>query len=278
MRADKVDHFGISFHRTFALRRAALWEVIQALMEGNTISSDNLRRSTNLGTIQVEAYRRYVYRSGLIDEDGQFTIFGNIVSSKDSSLSTLTTQWLMHYHLSAPHGPGPWFWHYLVTRVLRVGQQITPRDLAEKIAQALRDREGKQLRERTIRSAATVFIGSYAKTEGLHQLRLLRKVGSGQFAVTQPEPVPVWAFAYALVDYWTHQWGDRATVNLSDLFEPGSLPSIFLLDAPMVENLLVALRQENLIDLYRVAPPYQLVRKWGPDAPRSILERAYAIH
>ena len=273
-----TSRIGMTFHETFSLNRPALTSVIDvAYRQGGRLDLESIRKHTTLGTRYVLAMPRYGIACGVF-ADSRLTCFGEAVAAMDLDLITLTTQWLMHYHLSAPHGPGPWFWHYLVTRVLRVGQQITPRDLAEEIAEALRDREGKQLRGRTIRSAATVFIGSYAKTEGLHQLRLLRKVGSGQFAVTQPEPVPLWTFAYALVDYWTHQWGDRATVNLSDLFEPGSLPSIFFLDAPMVENLLVALRQENLIDLYRVAPPYQLVRKWGPDAPRLILERAYAIH
>jgi len=273
-----TSRIGMTFHETFSLNRPALTSVIDVVCrQGGRLDLQSIRKHTTLGTRYVLAMPRYGIGCGIFAES-RLTCFGETVAAMDLALATLTTQWLMHYHLSAPHGPGPWFWHHLVTRVLRVGQQITPRDLAKEIAETLPDHDGKQLRERTIRSAATVFVGSYAKAEGFNQLRLLQEVGKGRFVVTQPEPVPVWAFAYALADYWTHQWGDRVTVNLSDLFEPGGLSSIFFLDAPMVENLLVILRQENLIDLYRVAPPYQLVRKWGPDTPRSLLERAYAIY
>ncbi|ACM06655.1 hypothetical protein trd_A0104 (plasmid) [Thermomicrobium roseum DSM 5159] len=181
----------------------------------------------------------------------------------------------MHYHLSAPQGPGPWFWHYLVTRVLKPGYEISGHHLAQELAHALREHGGTRLQERTIRTTATVFIGSYAKPEGLSAIRLLQQVGRDRYLVRQPEPVPLWVFAYALVDTWRQLWPDRVTVNLASLFEPGGLSSIFFLDEASVDQLVVSLAREGLIDLYRVAPPYQLVRRWEGDPRGQILERVY---
>jgi hypothetical protein len=270
---------GLSFHRSFPLRRAAISEILrlchQQSEKGKSLNCKTIYRLTNLGTIQAQAYPRYAYRAGLISSDGLLTVFGKATSSYDMFLSTLSTHWLMHYHLSALQGTGPWFWHYLVTRVLKPGHEISGHHLAQELAHALREHGGSRLRERTIRTTATVFIGSYAKPEGLSALRLLQQVGKDRYVVRQPEPVPLWVFAYALVDTWMQVWQERVTMNLASLFEPGGLSSIFFLDESSVDQLVASLAREGLIDLYRVVPPYQLVRRWEGDPRGQILERVY---
>lgn len=282
MARERSDAFKLSFHRTFALSRFAVSQILhlvaefEALDTTRPLSWEVIRARTSLGTVQVEAFRRYTFRTGLVTNKERLTEFGRMVASADPTLAELATQWLMHYHLSAPQGPGPFFWHYVATSCLRIGTRLTSSDVAQTIALAVREQSGQDPKPRIAREAGTVFLGSYAKPEGLSQLRLIQEVERGLYLVTDPSPVPVWVFGFALVDYWERQWGNRITVDLAALFEPGGLSSIFFLGSEAVDEVLGTLQREKLIDVYRVAPPYQVVRQWGSDARRMCLDRAYA--
>jgi hypothetical protein len=270
-----ANRVGTVFHESFSLNRPAMASILALTKTfGSVPNFATIKRETVLGNNYIKAMPRYAQGCGLVTADS-LTVLGNHIAKADPTLSCLSTHWLMHYHLSAPQGPGPWFWHYLVTRVLKPGYEISGHHLAQELAHALREHGGTRLQERTIRTTATVFIGSYAKPEGLSALRLLQPVGKNRYLVRQPEPVPLWVFAYALVDTWRQLWPDRVTVNSASLFEPGGLSSIFFLDESHVDQLVVSMAREGLIDLYRVAPPYQLVRRWEGDPRGQILERVY---
>ncbi len=88
------------------------------------------------------------------------------VREADPGLASPTTQWLLHYHLSAPHGPGPSFWHHVVTH-LPIGSATSTSEVTELITDHVQQLEGKEPNPRTMRAAATIFLGSYAKPEGL---------------------------------------------------------------------------------------------------------------
>jgi hypothetical protein len=184
------------------------------------------------------------------------------------------TQWLMHYHLSAPQGPGPLFWHGLVTRTLRPGRTLRSSEVAQELADILSEQGQKVPKPRALQSTATVFLGSYAKSDGLRALQVLREEQDGSYTVLFPDPPPLWVLAYALADYWEHHWQGQVTVNLSELSRPGGWASLFWMDAGTMGQQLQRLKQHGVIDLYRVAPPYQVVRLW--QEKHTFLEQAYA--
>lgn len=246
-----------------------------AAQNNGRISQSALRKHTSLGTNYIKAMPRYGVGCGIFSRS-ELTPFGQVLLQHDPALALGTTQWLMHYHMSAPHGPGPCFWHHLVTRFLRICSRLRSTDVASEIGRMIREEEGNEPNPRTMARTATVFLRSYTNPDGLSQLRLMQEVERGLYLVTDPSAVPVWVVGFALVDYWEHQWGDRITVDLAVLFEPGGLSSIFFLGSEAVNELLETLQREKLIDIYRVAPPYQVVRQWGPDARQMCLERAYA--
>lgn len=267
---------GLSFHETFPLNRSAMLQLIEVAGQNDgRISRSSLRKHTSLGTNYIKAMPRYGVGCGIFS-GSELTPFGQVLLQHDPTLASDTTQWLMHYHMSAPHGPGPCYWHHLVTHFLRAGNRLSSTDVASEIIRTIRNDTGSEPNPRTVGAAATVFLRSYAKPEGFCQLRLIQEVERGLYLVTDPSPVPVWVFGFALVDYWEHRWGDRITVDLAALFEPGGLSSIFFLGSEAVDELLGTLQREKLIDVYRVAPPYQVVRQWGQDARQMCLDRAYA--
>lgn len=275
MRA-RTFRIGTVFHETFALSRAAVASVMKAIEGWNRSDLplfDHLRESTALGTRYCKAMPRYAQGTGLLDKDYQVTQLGQVVLSYDPSLMSEVTQWLMHYHLSAPQGPGPLFWHALVTRTLRPGRTLRSSEVAQELADILREQGQKEPTPRALQSTATVFLGSYARSDGLRALQVLREEEDGTYTVLTPEPPPLWVLAYTLADYWEHHWQGQVTVNLSELGQRGGWASLFWMDSGTMGQQLQKMKQCGVIDLYRVAPPYQVVRLWQDKA--VFLERAY---
>ena len=110
---------GLTFSRTFSLVRPAVSQVLQVanqVRDGGRkrLLNSDLKENTNLGNIYIESMPRYGYGVGLLDLNHLPTIFGDFTINYDAQLEQVGTQWIMHYHLSAPHGPGPNFWSMLI--------------------------------------------------------------------------------------------------------------------------------------------------------------------
>lgn len=269
------------FHETFSLSRSSIGQVMsvmasQSVAVGSIGSEDLetlLRGQTHLGTRYVKAMPRYAVGAGLVTFEYAFTSFGHYALERDPLFDRKDTQWLMHYFLSAPHGPGPEFWNALVGSAFRTGNEFSIDDVTELIGSKYLAMEGKSLAHRSIRSTATVFLGTYLKEEGLGKLNLLEAIGTDRYRVLDPEPPSPWAFGYALLDYWRAQFGDRLTINLDALFGNGSLADLFLIGAGRMNMLLRTLQDAGYVDIYRVAPPYQVVLL--RQDPESLLQKLY---
>lgn len=262
----------LSFHRTFSLSRSSISKILVMAQIKPGFNQLDLDRCTDLGTVYQEAMPRYARRAGLLDDKNQLTTFGRFAAQHDPALERPGTQWLLHYHLSAPHRPTA-FWHFLVTKRFVPGNTFTAEDLVNDLTSLLRQEAGKDPAPRSLRSAVTIFIGSYLKSDGLNRLGLLEERGQGVYYVPDVVPPPAWALGYALTEYWQVHYGERLTVNLDDLI--GSrFAGLFLLGENGITELLVQLKKEGMIDLYRIARPYQVVLL-QPN-PEFALERLYA--
>jgi len=213
---------------------------------------------------------------GLLSSGNCLTAFGQAALKNDALLEQFDTLWLMHYFLCAPQGPGPAFWHDLVTSHFRAGNEFTADHIAQQIADFFQHTEGKPLAEKSVRRTKTIFLGTYTKTEGLGKLGLLEVIGPNKYRVLEPEPPSPWVLGYALLHYWKTQFGDRLTINLEVLYEEGGLSNLFLCGAGRLNRMLSTLQSEGYVDVYRVAPPYQLVLlRQDSD---SLLQKLYGHH
>jgi len=94
--------------------------------------------------------------------------------------------------------------------------------------------------------------------DGLGQLGLLKEAALHTYYVPKAEPPPLWAVGYALAEYWYAHYGERLTINLDDLIQ-GDFAAVFLLGEEGLTQLLIQLKGEGMLDLYRTARPYQVV-------------------
>lgn len=270
---------GLTFHRTFSLSRPSITEILQLAAtqpkSESGLSRKDIRAGTTLGTIYVESMPRYALGAGLLDEKNRLTPFGRLAVQHDLQLALPATQWMMHYYLSAPEGPGPAFWHDLVTSHFRPGNQFSAEELGSHLADFVEQTEGKPLAERTVRSTITTFLGTYTKSDGLGGLGLLEQDGSSYY-VRESSPPPASVVAVALAEYWDQQFRGRVTVNESDLLDQSTLPDIFLMGRSAFDATLRELQRAHIVDLHRTAPPYQIVLL-QPD-PQDHLIRLYGSH
>jgi len=257
---DQEKKLGITFHRTFSLVRSSVAKVVEMRgCQDSKFSRSSIREDTHLGSIYVEAMPRYAIGMGLLDSDKKLSNFGRFASISDPHLEQLGTQWLMHYYMSASHGPGPAFWNQLVTTRFRSGEEFSAQDIAEQIAEFYQTIEGKPLAERSARATATIFLGTYTKSDGLGRLELLQETSKDNYLVAEPQSPPVWAVGCALLDFWLAHYPDQVTANLNDLLAENGLTKLFLISRARLNALLERLQQEGFIDVYRLSPPYQVV-------------------
>ena len=280
--AETSRRLGPTFHRTFPLSLVYLQQVLELAMRNPGSESGRrslerrlIRELTQLGSIQVEAAPRYAYGTGLLDAQYAPTAFGRFAARFNPLLNGRNSQWLMHYHLSAPGGPGPAFWHFLVNRFMVTGNEFGSSDVAEAISAFHMESEGKDLAEKSARATATVFIHSYTKADGLGSLNILQEIDRNKFHVNDdPELPPTWVIAYAIVDYWKSTVRNQVGINLDQLTEESGIGNLFMIGAGKVASVLQKMQLEGFVELYRVAPPYQVLML-RPDFD-AILEKVYA--
>lgn len=266
------DQFTISFHETFGLNRISLSQVINNASQNGRLKRD-LLANTALGTNYQKAMPRYAMRAGLLTKDDQLTILGRYVAMHDPEIEKPATQWLLHYHLAAPHGPTA-FWHHLVCKCFLPGETFTADDLLNYLAEFLLENAGKTPAPRSLRSTVTVFTSTYLKPDGLGRLGLLEEIAKGTYRVPSTDAPPLWALGYALADYWNVHYPGRLTINLDSLTQ-GDFAPIFLLGEERLTELLTQLKREGMLDLYRISRPYQAVLL--QPSPEYALQKMYGV-
>ncbi len=268
-----VTKLGLSFHRTFPLSRVTLRQVLATAVERGEVSDDTLREETTLGTEQVHSARRYALGVGLISDKGNApTSFGRLAYEEDSGFSEPATQWVMHYHLCAPHRHGPAYWNCAVRTCLNPGTALTSADLA-RILQEKMEEEGAGPQPSHVREAATALLRTYALPEGLGALRILAEDGESGYEVTDPSRPSTAVVAYAIADYWEGVWGEVKAVEMKAINEPGGPTSLLLLNSGEMSEILREMQTTGIVGVYRRVPPYTVVRLWA--SADDLLARIY---
>lgn len=110
-RASVQRRISTAFHETLPLSTPQVREVMHvSLACGERFCQEGLRELTGLGTNAVKAMPLYARGCGLLEIGSyRLTRLGEAVCAHDPDLRRPETLWLMHYHLSAPYGPGPKF-------------------------------------------------------------------------------------------------------------------------------------------------------------------------
>ena len=265
---DDAGRFGFSTFRSFTMVRDELRQILACALNG-PVNGRIIREMTTLGTIHIESAYRFCRALDLVRPDGALTGFGRMAAAHDQQLDDTSTQWLLHYNIAKPHTGGPLFWpelFRLMTRVSRASRE----DMSSRLAEI--SQPGPLPGERTLKYAVTAFTGSYTRSDCLGHLRIVVQ-DDDTFMLGDALQPSMWVVAYVVADYWHAHWGDRATVNLSAMTEPGGPASLLLLSSGDMNALLREMQNQELVQIQRRVPPYQVVRLW--DNPESILEHIY---
>ncbi len=252
---------GTVFHETFTLSRTSINAILSVI--NSTDLSDGLyktlRSQTHLGTNYIKAMPQYARGLGLLTMDNQLSSFGLSALQFDPLLEKPATLWLMHYFMSAPHGPGPAFWYEFVRTRFRYGDEFTKSSLADQLIDFINVTESRNLKENSAASTANAFVGTYEKDDGLGRLGLFENDGDRYRIIEPYQAPPLWAFAIAFLDFCQHQFPDQMTINLESLYADGGLTSVFMIGEGRINRYLRQLQEVNIVDIFRVAPPYQVV-------------------
>lgn len=270
------------FHESFALSRYKMAQVINSLAQppqyGYLRSKEKrekyFREHTQLGLNYVKAMPEYAKGSGLLSFEYDLTNFGEALHQYDPLLEQLSTQWLMHYHLSAPHGPGPIFWNNLVVTHFRSGDEFSQKQLAQEIGEIYAKDKGKSLSPNSATSTANAFLETYVKSDGLGNLGILEEIGDNYYRVQETDSPPIWVVAIAVLDYWQSHFPKQVTVNLSSLTSESGLASLFKISRSRLDIILGEMREIGVVELFRVAPPYQVALL--DSDPTSLFRRMYS--
>jgi hypothetical protein len=231
---------------------------------GEEMTDKNIKEHTTFGTTQVESFPRYAKRAGLFDEDWQLTSFGEAAIESDLSLSQLSTQWVMHYSMSASHRNAPNFWHHLTLQCLVPDKFLDANEVRAVTADFASECGAKEPSFNTLDTVQTAFLGTYAKPECFGNLEILRSEDN-KYRVQRPRPIAAGAFACVLADYWAARWGEKREALLSDL-TGGELAALLLLSSGEVNALLGELQSRGLLHRQRRTPPFQVIRQWEDPA------------
>lgn len=274
-----TDRIGTMFHESFSYSRKSVSQILQAIAIDPSILSLKqgerekiLLEKTLLGTRYIKAMPKYAIGSGLIHNSYQLTTLGHLALSFDPLLDQSGTQWLLHYHLSAPHGPGPAFWNNVVAERFYAGSIFSSGDLAEQVGNFIWQNENKVLAQNSVKSTIRIFLGTYTKPEGLGKLSIVEEAQSGRCTVREGAIASAWIVGYALLDFWVANYPGRVSVGLDTLHDSG-FAKLFLMGKADLESALQVLQEERYLEIHRTAPPYQVVLL-RPD-PESLLRKIY---
>jgi hypothetical protein len=255
------------FHESFSLSRSSLTQILKAVFsvpndfdfKSKAKREEFFTQNTTIGANYVKSMPNYCKGAGLIDFNYRLVPYGKKVFINDLLLEQNISQWLMHYHLSAPLGPGPAFWHELVKTRFRSGDEFTTQEIADQIGEFFEREEGKSLAKRSARSTATIFLGTYTRPDGLGNLGLLEEISPERYRVLDPDPPSTWVTAFALLHWWKSLFNEQVTLNLNDLYGEQGLTHILMIGRGRLNNLLDEMQQEGILEVYRTASPYQVV-------------------
>jgi len=279
---DKNKRIPTVFHESFALSRPSLVQILNStntkprniILKSKEQREAYFREQTQLGMNYVKSMPEYAKGSGLLDFDYSLTTFGKFAHKSDPNLEHLGTLWLMHYYLSAIHGPGPIFWSEIISKKFRSGDEITQDEITDEIcAIYFRDNE-KSLSEGSAKSTANAFLETYIKSDALGKLGLLEIINPNHYRVLVTEVPPTWAMAIAILDYWKAHFPQQVTVNLNDLTLQSGLANQFMISRSRLEMVLGDMREIGIVELFRVAPPYQVALL--NNNPEPIFHRMYS--
>ncbi|MFM7888173.1 MAG: DUF4007 family protein [Pseudanabaena sp.] len=269
----------LSFHATFALKKADVLRIIKAAEEekGLDDSRDNLVARTGMGAPKVGALKTWATRSGLVD-NVKLTPQGAIARKHDPYLQSPITDWLMHFYLSfsdkglatPPPDPAEWGgWTWFVYSFLPQRKTFTRQEL-ESYAGSVFTKAAKN-----IAKDLNILLRAYTEPHALFGCGFVNATEKDKFAVGQANQPNDYLIAYLLSQLWERDFGDTNSIQTREILQQKlGLKEILGINADSLQTILDRLEAKAIIEQNRAVSPAETVRRWHN--PLDLLEKAYA--
>jgi hypothetical protein len=275
MSVREIRRIGLAFHEGFPLVRSAVAEVLSVAARKGAeakLNFDLLREETSLGRNYAKAMPRYCQGAGLLNHKNELTSFGSRVVQSDRYLEQPETMWLCHYHLAASDGPGPEFWHTLVSDYVIAGDELKTTQLGEVLKKISED-NGSAIADRTAQTAASVFLGTYSREDCFGRLGILEAREAGSYLVKEVEPPSPLVFGFAVDDYWRRHLPDQTSVWIDEFNKSGGPAQTLLMGQGQINHAMRELSRMGIASVQLTQPPYQFSPLWRDQG--DLLDRIY---
>lgn len=275
MSVREIRRIGLAFHEGFPFVRSAVTEVLSLAGRKHRdakLNFDLLRNETSLGRNYAKAMPRYCQGAGLLDHRNELTIFGRRVFQSDCYLERAETLWLCHYHLAASDGPGPEFWHMLVSDYIIPGDEVKTTQLGEILKKVSADK-GSSIAERTAQTTASVFLGTYSREDCFGRLGIIETQETGSYYVKEFEPPSPLVFAFAVSDYWRRHLSDQTSVWIDEFNKTGGPAQTLLMGQGQISHAMRELSRMGIATVQLTQAPYQFSPLWRNQD--DLLDRIY---
>jgi hypothetical protein len=170
----------LGFHTTFIPKKEDLTKILNAASESQGLNdtTKNLQMRTGLGNKKVGPMKSWAIRSGLVNKEG-LTPAGKIIIEYDPFLTSLVTEWFMHFHLcfgeyglaSPPATADEWGgWTYFIFEYLANRSQFTLDSLTESCL-ATFDEDNANAVKKNLR----VLLRTYTESDAIAQLQIIKQ-------------------------------------------------------------------------------------------------------
>ncbi len=274
----------ISFHGTFVLKKESILKVLSVAAEdGDLGSKENLQLRTGLGNQKVSPICSWATRSGLIS--GRcLSPEGEIVLRCDPTLSSLITDWLMHFHISfgdkdfssgnkddlptPPANPAEWGgWAWFVYEFVPRYTTFNLEELAQTSTTIFDDNL------RNLTKNFRVLLRAYTEPYALKGCQYLTHSGD-QYSTQHPDLPNPRLIGYFLAKLWRRDYpGQTSQLTETVLNQPYGLAPVLGLPPNQLQPHLNDLETYGIIEQRREVSPFQIVPRWSD--PLDLLEQAY---
>lgn len=265
---------GITFHETLKLRRSNLSQALECIENGVT-DQEEIYKQTSLGANEAKTVLNFLRACGLLNWEKELTPFGKTVLKYDRSFSSISTQWIFHYFLCAPHGLAPGFWGHIVTRHFLPGDTVSSEVAISTIKEYLDSSDQKMVNEGTLQSTVNVFFKAYNESDGLGNLNILEdnQTQPQSYTVAEPEEIPWRVMAYLLADFWEANWGQTLSIPHAQINADEGPAPLMLLNSGQMNQLMKSMQEAGILEISRVSRPWTVLRKWTNK--EELLEAVY---
>lgn len=268
----------LSFHGTFALKKADVLKILQAAQESQGLKDtrESLMNRTGLGNEKVLRIKSWAIRAGLVQND-KLSPEGALIIKKDPYLESPLTDWFMHFYLSfGDNGlaalldnPADWGgWTWFVYTFLPEHRSFTQNELVAYASTVFPEETTKKLNKNL-----KILLRAYTETYALSGCRYLYTEGNKYISGQALQPNE-YLLGYFLAKIWERDYPTQTSVLTAVILSHKlTLASVLGISPDALQERLNALEVLGIIDQRREVPPFQILPRW--DSPLALLEAAY---